>query len=242
MNIVVASLLLLCQLCSSLSMVMQKPMMDMQQQQFQQAMQMERQQQLERLQNQENASNDEKEKAELRAKQKAIQAQPLPKMPDFTRFAKDFEHPGFSIADLATGFVLNILMLVSGMALCRYKEWGRVTAIWVAALKIILLMAFYTFFALVMVPDMAKGFNTMFREMFDEMAKAAPPGQKVPAPPPADLAQMGTFMGIAMTATAVGMIIFGSIYPIIVLIALTRPRVRAVCSLPPRNEQAMGEG
>ena len=39
-------------------------------------------------------------------------------------------------------------------------------------------------------------------------------------------------MGIAMTATAVGMIIFGAIYPIIVLILLTRQRVKGACAPP----------
>ena len=182
MNIVVGSLMLLCLFCSSMNLVMQGPMMGMQQQQFQQAMQAERQQLLLQLQEREKASKDEKEKAELRGKQKALEAQPLPKMPDFNKFAQDMQHQGFMIADVVTGFVLNVLMLVSGIALCCYKQWGRVTAIWVAVLKIVLLVALYTFFALVVVPVMVKGFNTMFQEMFEEMAKAAPPGKKMAAP------------------------------------------------------------
>jgi ABC-type multidrug transport system fused ATPase/permease subunit len=236
LNIVVGSLLLLCVLCSSLNMMIQGPMMGMQQQQFQQAMQAERQQMLLQLQEREKASNDEKEKAELRGKQKALEGQPLPKMPDFNKFTQDVQHQGFMIVDLVTGSVLNVLMLVSGIALCCYKEWGRVTAIWVAVLKIVLLVALYTFFALVVVPVMVKGFNTMFQEMFEEMAKAAPPGRKMPTPPPGELAQLGMFMGIAMTATAVAMIIFGSIYPIVVLILLTRPRVKAALASPPATK------
>jgi hypothetical protein len=151
-------------------------------------------------------------------------------MPDFTKFVEAAQDPAFTITDMGTGFVLNILMLVSGIALCYHKNWGRITAIWVAILKIVLLIALYTFFALVLVPVMVKGFNEMFQEMFDEMAKAAPPGRKMAAPPPGELAQLGMFMGIAMTATAVGTVIFGSIYPAVVLILLTRPRVKAACT------------
>src|ERR1035438_6588635 len=46
LNIVVCCLLLICVLCSSLNLLIQGPIMGMQQQQFQQAMQAERQQQL----------------------------------------------------------------------------------------------------------------------------------------------------------------------------------------------------
>jgi ABC-type multidrug transport system fused ATPase/permease subunit len=238
MNIIVGSLMLICLFCSTMNMFMQGPMMAAQQQQFQQVMQAERQQMLQRLQDREKASNDEKEKAELRAQQKAIEAQPAPKMPDFNKLAQDVEHRGFMIADAVTGFILNVLMLVSGIALCNYKEWGRKTAIWVAALKIVRLVALYTVFAVVIVPVMVKGFNTIFQEMFDEMAKAGPPGKKMAAPGPGELAQIGTFMGIGMTAVAVGMIIFGAIYPAIVLISLTRPRVKAACTLPPAPKDA----
>jgi hypothetical protein len=44
------------------------------------------------------------------------------------------------------------------------------------------------------------------------------------------MAQMGTGIGIMFTAYAVGMIFLGVIYPIIVLILLSRPRVKDECS------------
>lgn len=232
LNIVFGCLLLLCVACSSLNLLMQSamgPMMVAQQQQVQQAMQAERQRMVQELQELEKAAKDEKEKAELRGKQKVLQAQPLPKMPDMTRFTRDTRFQTYSIVDMVSGFLLNVLMVVAGIGLVCLKEWGRVTAIWVAALKIVRLLALYSFFALAVVPDMVQLLTSMFQEMFDEMAKGAPPGQKMPGA--AEVGQMGTAMGVMMTASAIGMIIFGVIYPTIVLIVLTRPRVKAACAV-----------
>ncbi len=242
LNILFGSLLLLCGICWSLNLMMQSamgPMMAMQQQQVQQALEAERQRKLQELQELENAAQDEKEKATLKAKQNALKAQPQPKMPDMTKFTQDVAFQGYAIADVVTGLVLNILMVVSGIGLVGLKEWGRRTAIWVAALKIVRLVALYGFFALAVVPVMVKQFTSMFQEMFEEMAKAAPPGQRIPGP--AEMGQMGTVMGVMMTAFAIGMIIFGAIYPVIVLILLSRPRVKAACAHPAsdllRNEE-----
>src|SRR5262249_30704547 len=141
----------------------------------------ERERKLQQLHEQEKASKDEKEKEELRDKQKALEKLPLPKMPDFTKFIRDAQFQWFMAADYVTASVLNILMVISGIALLGYKEWGRKTANWVAALKIIRLVAVYGFFALVLVPALVKDFNSMFQEFFDEMGKAAP-GQKAAGP------------------------------------------------------------
>jgi hypothetical protein len=242
LNIIFGSLLLLCSFCSGVNLLVQSamggPIMAMQQQQMQLAMRAPREQRMAQLKAREEAAKDEKEKLDLKAQQKAIEAQPVPKMPNFNKLVEDPSLQGFTIVDVLTGFVLNVLMIFSGIALLYRKQWGRITAIWVAAFKIILLIALYTFYALVVVPAMVASFNTMFQEMFDEMQKAAPPGQKMPGA--AELAQFGTLIGVASTATAVFMIIFGSIYPVIVLILLTRPRVKAACSPPPPPSATMG--
>src|SRR5687768_10445715 len=92
LNIVFGSILLLCVICSGLNAMMQSamgPMFAMQQQQMQQAMQQERQARLEQLQALEKAAKDEDEKKKLQAQQKVIQAQPVPKMPDFSKLTDD---------------------------------------------------------------------------------------------------------------------------------------------------------
>ena len=231
LNIIFGSLLSLCIICSSFYMMIQvaigAPMMAVQQQQLQVVIQAERQKKLQQLQEQEKAAKDEKERADLQARQKELEAQPIPKMPDFTRFIRNDEFQIYVVVDYLTGFVLNIIMLISGIALMRLKEWGRITAIWVAIVKILRLIALNAVFALVVVPVMVKDFTSMMREFIDEMAKAAPPGQPMPAP--GEMAQVGTILGIVSTVTAIGMVIFGAIYPMIVVITLTQARVKAAC-------------
>ena len=245
LNIIFSSVLLMCLFCSMMGLFLQGPMMavqKMQQQQIEQAMKADRQKRLQQLQEDlEKAANNEKEKAELKARQKALEAQPVPKMPDMNKFTEAVQNKEFTIADVASGIFLNVLMLISGIAFCFYKEWGRQTAIWVAVLKIVRLIVLYTSFAVLVVPTMVTAFNAMFQEMFEEMAKAAPPGQKMPVPPADQLEQVATLMGIGMTVTAVGIVIFGVIYPIIVLILLTRPRIKAACKPKPATKKAATE-
>src|SRR5262245_14325049 len=230
LNIVFGSLLLLCVICSGLNLAMQSamgPMFAGQQQQMQQAIEQEWKAKVNELEAQEKAAKDEKEKQELRARQQALRAQPQPKMPDFTKLTGDQHFLGYTIADVATGIILNVLLLISGIGLVRLKEWGRKMANWTAALKIVRLVALNSYFALVVVPVFVHGFTSIFQEMFEEMGKAGPPGQRMPGQ--AELTQMGTMIGVMMTVYAVALVIFGVIYPIVVLCVLTRPRVKAAC-------------
>src|SRR5947208_3402060 len=68
LNVIFASLLLLCLVCMSLQLVMQSamgPMMAAQQAQMQQAMQAQRQQQLQQLKTQEDNAVNEEDKAKI---------------------------------------------------------------------------------------------------------------------------------------------------------------------------------
>jgi hypothetical protein len=231
LNIVFGALLLLCGICFGLSLAMQLamgPMFAGQQQQIQQMLEADRRQKLQELQDLEQAAQDEKEKAAIQARQKALQAQPIPKMPDMAKFTQDMGLQAYGIADVVTGLILNILMVISGVGLVSLKEWGRRLGLCVAILKIVRLIALYSIFILVVVPNITKTFMSMFQEMFEEMAKVAPPGQRVPGA--AEMGQMGTGLGIMFTAYAIGMIILGVIYPIIVLILLSRPQAKAACA------------
>ncbi len=231
LNIVFGALLMLCSVCVGLNLAVQSsmgPALAGQQQQFQQMMEAERQKQLQDLKNREQAAKDEKEKADIQAQEKTLRAQPLPKMPDMSKLAETEGLRTYGIADVVSGLILNVLMIVSGIGLVAYKEWGRKLGLWVALLKIVRLIAVYGFFLLVVVPGLTRAFSSMFQEMADQMAKAAPPGQ--PAPKAAELAQVGTTVGIVYAAFAVAMIVLGAIYPIIVLILLSRARVRAACA------------
>lgn len=226
LNIVFGSLMLLCGICTGLNLMAQStmgPMMQVQQQQLQQAIEKDRQEQLQRLRDQENAAQDEQEKADLRAQQKALEMRPVPKMPDFTQWMRDSRILTYFAIDMGSGLFLNVLMIISGIGLLRLAEWGRVLALWVAGLKIVRLIALYSYYALVIVPVIVQQFTSMFREMFEEIARNAPPGQRIPQQ--AELNDMGTAMGAMMTGMAVVMILFGVIYPIVVLAILSRQRL-----------------
>jgi hypothetical protein len=231
LNIIFGSILMLCGICTGLNMAMQSamaPMFGQQQLQFQQLMEAERAKKLEDLKKLEDAAPNDQEKAALEGQRKALEAQPLPKMPDMAKFYEDVSLPAYGIADAVSGLILNILMVVAGIGLLGFREWARQLGLWVAALKIVRLVALYGFFAIVVAPNISKAFSSMFQETVEGMGKGAPPGQRIPAP--AEFAQMGMAMGVMMTAFAIGMIIFGAIYPIIVLILLSRSRVKVACT------------
>jgi hypothetical protein len=231
LNIIFGVLLMLCSVCTGLSLAMQSamgPAFAAQQQELQKAVQVDRNKKLQELRDRAQAAKDEKEKADLQGQEKALQAQPLPKMPDMSKFIQESSLQVFTIADFISGLIFNILLLVSGFGLVRYKEWGRQLGLWVAALKIVRLIVLYGFLIVVVVPRVTQIFTSMVQEMAEQMPKAGPPGQR--APGAAELAQMSTMMQAMYTGLAVGMILLGSIYPIIVLILLSRPRVKAACA------------
>jgi hypothetical protein len=230
LNIVFGSLLALCSICFGLSLAAQSamgPMFAAQQQQFQQMLEADRQQKLQELQKRAQAADNAKEKAAIQAQELALKGQPLPKMPDMTKFTQDPVYQLYGIVDVVTSLILNVLMIVCGIGLVRYAEWGRQLGLWVAALKIVRLVVLYGFFIVVVVPRLTRAITSMFQEMVEQMAKAGPPAKGMPGP--AQMAQMGTSLGIMYTASAIGVVLLGVIYPIIVLILLSRPRVKAAC-------------
>jgi hypothetical protein len=230
LNIIFGGLLLLCSICTGVGLAMQSamgPMFAAQQQQFQQLAEAERQKQLQDLQNRERGAQNAEEKAELQAQAKALKARPLPKMPDMSKFSQEASLQGYSIVDVVTGLTLNVLLVICGIGLVCYREWARRLAIWVAAVKILRLVVLYGFFILIVVPRVTRAFTSMFQEMIEQMGKNVPPGQEIPKA--AEIEQMGTVIGMMYAGFGIGMIILGAVYPIIVLMLLTRPRVKAAC-------------
>jgi hypothetical protein len=227
LNVIFGALLLIWGICSGLSFGMQSamaPRMEQLQRQLQQAVEADRQAQLSRLKEREKGIQDEKEKAKLRAREKSLRAQPVPALPDTTRMFKNPALLPYSLADTFSGLILNVLMVIAGLGLMSHQSWGRKLALWVAALKIIRLPILYGYFIKVIVPILEDG----FAEMFKEMAESMPPTPGGPGPQ--QMQAMGTTIGILMRVFAIGMIVLGAIYPVIVLIALTRPRARAAFS------------
>jgi hypothetical protein len=226
LNMVFGVCLILCVGCYGASVLMQSlmaPAMAAQQEQMQLAMKANREQQLVQIKQQESAAKGE-EKARLQAQRKALESQVEPKMPDFSHMygLDDPLVQGYYLTDVATGFALNVALLVSGIGLINLKEWGRRLALWVAGLKIARLVALYGFYLVVIVPIILQRMTTGFQEL----GRAAQQGAGGAGPP----ATFGATFGTVMAAAAAMMVVLGVIYPIIVLILLSRRGVKAACA------------
>jgi hypothetical protein len=230
LNIVFALVLMACGACYGMQLAVQPlmaPFTAAQQQQVQAAMNAERAAALRKLDEQEKAAKSDEEKAQIQAKRKVVAAQPVPQIPDISKFwTGNTRLTGYFVADIITGLVLNVLLFISGIGLLSIREWARVLAVWVAGAKIVRLVALYGYFLIAVVPVLA---NTM-KGFFEEMFKNQPQGAG--APSPQQLEQMVSVMGIVWTVSAIAVAGLGMIYPAILLWQLNRRAVKAAFAVP----------
>jgi hypothetical protein len=228
LNIVFGALLLLWAVCSGAGLAMQPAMatwIEIQQNQARVQLEAARQQQIKSLTGQERAAKTAEDKAAIRAKRQALEAQPTPALPNMAHVMgqDDPRIWAYSLADIITTVILNVAMIVAGVGLLRFKDWGRRLGLWVALLKILALVGLYTTYIVVIVPMFSKRIG----EVFEEMARLAPAGAAAGGPP---LGAMGAMFGTMMAASAVFMMVAGAVYPAVVLWVLSRPGVREACS------------
>lgn len=138
-------------------------------------------------------------------------------------------------ADFVTGPVLNLLMLASGIGLIQLKEWARKMALWVAGLKIVRLVVLTTLLMAVVIPHtgaaLERVISTKLGEVliaklnFDQAAQAG--GKSVTgALTPQDFVPQ---MNLLEYGIAILILVFGLVYPAIMLALLTRPSAREAC-------------
>lgn len=139
-------------------------------------------------------------------------------------------------ADFATGPVLNLLMLASGVGLTQLRVWARRMAIWVALLKIVRILALTLFFTIAIVPQARRTMDAVAHTELGEViiAKAnSALTQASHGPPPVHYTAEN--FAVNMAAMAYILAVFGMIlcliYPAISLVILTRPSVKAACCL-----------
>lgn len=228
LNVIFAGLLLLCGGCMGANLIIQlamMPVMQVQQEQVRVSMDAAHQNQIADLRRKEDAAKDPKEKAALQRRRQTLENQPPPKPPDLTKVGP-FGSPqilAYSLTDVFTGLVLNVAMLVAGIGLLNFKEWGRQMGIWVAAIKLARLFLLYGYFIIAIVPTYSK----QIMEMFQNVAPAGAGG-----PQPQQVAEMGSAMGVMMAVSTAGMIVLGAIYPVICLLLLPRASAKAACQGP----------
>lgn len=236
LNLVFASVMLLCGVCSGASTLMQvvtAPIAEQAQKRMQEGLaaqqKLDHQKRIDELQAQEDAATNEEDKAQLAAKRQALEQNPPEEVP-FADMMNVYREPrlvAFLATEFSTGLLLNIAMFVSGLGLLGYKAWGRQLAVWVAALKIIRLLLVYGFFIFFVVPRIAETMGNTVGKIA-EQAQNQQLGPNQPNLPAMDKTLV-TVYNVMLTTFAAMMIIFGSIYPIIMLIVLTRPGVKLAC-------------
>jgi hypothetical protein len=199
-----------------------------------------RQRQIHDLQSREESATDEKTKASLRAERLELVANHQTDI-DQHLDLKSINHVLLLLnwylwADFATGPVLNLLMLASGVGLTQLRVWARKMALWVAALKIVRILALTMIFTLVIVPQAGRAIDSIAHTEL---------GKVIIAKANATLLQSGTnpptmrytaenfavFMSALAYVVAVLGMTFSLIYPAITLVVLTRPGAKAACCL-----------
>ena len=121
---------------------------------------------------------------------------------------------------MISGLVLNVAMLVSGIGLFQLKESGRRLALWTFGLKIVRLAVLATIMIVVIIPITAK----MSSEMMAGIVQNGAGG-----PPAVMMTNMAKFQAAFGTAQAVLGVVFGSIWPVIGIVLLSRPGTRVAC-------------
>jgi hypothetical protein len=231
LNIIFASLLLLCGLCAGFYVLIFSSMgswMGASQSQLQRQWEAGMQDAIAELEAREKAARTDEEKKRIQDQIKSLKELKF-KAPDFSKLMGDQRIWGYLLADVVTMLILNVVMLISGIGLVNLTEWGRKTGIWVAALKIFRLVVLYGFFILVIAPLWANQFISFFEEMENAMPKGLGlrGARQIKKE---EMAAMGATMGAMMTGYAIAIAVAGVIYPIITLCLLTRPGVKAACA------------
>jgi hypothetical protein len=188
---------------------------------------------IEAIEADEKEAKTDSEKQALRERRIAIEVRPRSPTPmgsfDFNKLK--LNEPKLQIygwVDVGTAILLNLLMLAAGIGLVQRKMWGLRLGVWTALAKIVRLLLLYSFFALAIVPGLAQ---TLGKLVAEQMGQTGGPSL--------DVRTLIQIYYVTYTAVAVGMIVFGSIYPAISLWILTRPGARAACDesrMPPGQE------
>lgn len=153
---------------------------------------------------------------------------------DFARINRDLPWTSrYLWAEMVSGLVANVGLILAGIGLVMVKEWGRRLGLAVAALKIVRLVALNGLLAFVVVPRTSDALDQLARtdigsQFFRhamEQQNARRPGGGVQLSS-AEVVQSIRGMGYGTAVMGLGL---GLIYPVVTLVVLTRPGARAAC-------------
>jgi hypothetical protein len=161
---------------------------------------------------------------ERQALEKTVEPDVSAMMDEAMGMAWDKRIVGYTYAEGITGILLNVLMIVAGVALLRMADWGRRLSMAVAWLKLLRWVSIVTFTLIVIVPITNEKMRKMF-QMIDAQASAKSGGRGGAIP----ITGLSQFTSIATAVTSVFSAIVASIYPGLSLWYLSRPSTRAAC-------------
>jgi hypothetical protein len=232
LNIIFASLLLLCDLGCGVYVSLLVPTIGMamegMQKKVQDQQEVEKKAFLADLDEKEKAAKTDEEKLEIKAKRLEVEKRPKAVMPG----TMDMKQMGWDDPKLVTyvwvtvmsGMLLNLLLLAAGIGLLQRRSWGLKLGLGVPVAKIVRLVVLCAYCTLVLIPEFSiKLAKTINEAMVQQQAanKAQPPNMYEL------LARTYTIMYTVMT---IGFFLVAVIYPLISVWMLTRPGVKAACS------------
>jgi hypothetical protein len=202
-----------------------------------------RNEQIKSLRKQEQATATDTERDRLRKERLAVEAKHLRVTDelDFPKINAELSRLGSYLRlDVLSGPVLNLLLVISGIGLVLRRNWARVLAIATATLKFFRLLGLTTLLVGSVIPHLSAAFDILLATEIGRQTithavavhqaqQGLPPGAPKPTPKEIARALPGTGTGFATFLAC-----FGSIYPIVVLILLSRPGARAA-ALPVRS-------
>jgi len=163
------------------------------------------------------------EKSQIEQRRTALEKSPQVTVPDMSKMADMLKAPAYQAyvwSDLISGLLLNVAMLISGIVLVQLKESGRKLALWTFGLKVVRLCALAVLMIIVVIPITSR----MTSEMMAGITKGG--AGTSPTAVFGDMAKLQAALG---SVQAVLGAVFGSIWPIVGMVLLTRPGTRAAC-------------
>ncbi len=193
----------------------------------------ERDARIDDLKKQEAAAKTKEEKDSLQAERVAVEQRPVVNLAPMSDISgmnpmADWRLASYYFTEVGAGLVLNLLMIISGIALVGVTEWGRRLGIWVARLKILRWIAMIVA-TMVLVLPVSMEMSRKALAAAEAQIEAQGGGASMPMPM-TELARVGAIFGAVLVVFTA---IIAVIYPAMSLWYLSRPAARAACMKQP---------
>jgi hypothetical protein len=153
-------------------------------------------------------------------------------------------------ADLLSGTLLNVVLIVAGIGLIRLKPWGRRLGIWVAAAKLVRLVALCALLTAIVVPSLSRVLGQFARtDVGEAFVSQAVEQQNTRSIAPAagstlqlsasDIVEIIRAIGYGYAFMSLGL---GAIFPAVSLVVLTCPGARLAGQTLAADDEGHGLG